>query len=241
MIHGRSCYEANRRDAHLSGGAPATRRPGRDHRSGRSFVRQALDRRAGANTGSVSTERRGGGYPWRRRSGLGRRFRENGFSRTPALARVLQEHRHGLCRNGAESKPESRVATPPLRTIPLLVVLLAAIASPALAQHADHGMREMSSDTVATAPTTPSRPVRDSALVADSLLKVCRPHVAHSIDAYSTCIGDGLASLSSTGNIALAMGTLDKIVHNDQSLVLLGHPLAPALGYAVRSTPATAT
>jgi hypothetical protein len=65
--------------------------------------------------------------------------------------------------------------------------------------------------------------------------------VAHSIDAYSTCVGDGIASLSSAGNIALAMGTLDLIVHNDPSLVLLGHPLAHALGYAVRSTPATAT
>lgn len=37
------------------------------------------------------------------------------------------------------------------------------------------------------------------------------------------------------------MGTLDRIVHTDPSLVLLAHPLAHALGYAVRSTPATAT
>jgi hypothetical protein len=109
------------------------------------------------------------------------------------------------------------------------------------AQHSQHAMHEMSSDTLATAPTTPTRSARDSALVADSLLKLCHPHVAHSIDAYSTCIGDGIASLSSAGNIELAMGTLDLIVHNDQSLVLLGHPLAHALGYAVRSTPATAT
>ena len=102
-------------------------------------------------------------------------------------------------------------------------------------------MRQMPSDTLVTAPITPTRFVRDSALVADSLLKLCHPHVARSIDAYSTCIGDGIASLSSAGNIALAMGTLDLVVHNDQSLVLLGHPLAHALGYAVRSTPATAT
>jgi hypothetical protein len=37
------------------------------------------------------------------------------------------------------------------------------------------------------------------------------------------------------------MGTLDVVIHRDPSLVLLGHPLAHALGYAVRSTPATAT
>jgi len=96
-------------------------------------------------------------------------------------------------------------------------------------------------DTLATAPTTPRRPVSDSALIADSLLMDCKPHVSHSIDAYSTCIGDGIASLSSAGNIALAMATLDYVVHGDPSLVLLGHPLAHALGYAVRSTPATAT
>ena len=102
-------------------------------------------------------------------------------------------------------------------------------------------MSAMPSDTLATAPTTPTRFARDSALVADSLLRLCHPHVSHSIDAYSTCIGDGIASLSSAGNIALAMATLDMIVHADPSLVLLGHPLAHALGYAVRSTPATAT
>jgi hypothetical protein len=123
----------------------------------------------------------------------------------------------------------------------LVVIALTATMSPAGAQHAAHAMREMSSDTLASAPTTPTRFVRDSALVADSLLTLCRPHVAHSIDAYSTCIGDGIASLSSAGNIALAMGALDLIVHDDRSLVLLGHPLAHALGYAVRSTPATAT
>lgn len=99
----------------------------------------------------------------------------------------------------------------------------------------------MPGDTLASAPVTPSRTVRDSAHVADSLLSICHPHVAHSIDAYSTCIGDGIAALSSRGNIALAMGTLDVVVHRDPSLVLLGHPLAHALGYAVRSTPATAT
>jgi hypothetical protein len=102
-------------------------------------------------------------------------------------------------------------------------------------------MRESTADTLASAPTTSSRPVADSAVVADSLLGVCQSHVTHSIDAYSTCIGDGLASLSSAGNIALAMGTLDRIVHHDPSLVLLGHPLAHALGYAVRSTPKTVT
>ena len=102
-------------------------------------------------------------------------------------------------------------------------------------------MQNMPADTTATAPPSPTRAARDSALVADSLLRVCKPHVAHSIDAYSTCIGDGIASLSSAGNIALAMGTLDVVVHRDPSLILLGHPLAHALGYAVRSTPKTAT
>jgi len=125
--------------------------------------------------------------------------------------------------------------------IGFVVVALAATASHAGAQHVSHAMHETSSDTLTTAPTTPTRSVRDSALVADSLLKLCQPHVVHSIDAYSTCIGDGIGSLSSAGNIALAMGTLDLIVHRDPSLVLLGHPLAHALGYAVRSTPATAT
>jgi hypothetical protein len=102
-------------------------------------------------------------------------------------------------------------------------------------------MRDMPADTLASAPTKPSRAVSDSAKVADSLLKLCKPHVSHSIDAYSTCIGDGIASLSSAGNIAVAMGTLDYVMHADPSLILLGHPLAHALGYAVRSTPATAT
>jgi hypothetical protein len=125
--------------------------------------------------------------------------------------------------------------------IGFVVVSLASAAPRAGAQHPDHAMREMSSDTLASAPTTATRFVRDSALVADSLLKLCHPPVVHSIDAYSTCIGDGIGSLSSAGNIALAMGTLDLIMHRDQSLALLGHPLAHALGYAVRSTPATAT
>ncbi len=102
-------------------------------------------------------------------------------------------------------------------------------------------MAPMSMDTLATAPTTPSRRVTDSAVVADSLLAFCRPHASQTIDAYSTCIGDGIAALSSAGNIALAMGTLDRVIHLDPSLILLGHPLAHALGYAVRSTPATAT
>jgi len=102
-------------------------------------------------------------------------------------------------------------------------------------------MSDMPADTLATASTTPTRPVSDSAKIADSLLSVCKPHVSHSIDAYSTCLGDGIGALSSAGNIALAMGTLDRIIHSDPSLILLGHPLAHALGYAVRSTPATAT
>jgi hypothetical protein len=115
-------------------------------------------------------------------------------------------------------------------------------ASPSFAQHEGHaGMSDMPADTLATAPTTPTRPVSDSAAIADSLLSVCKAHVTHSIDAYSTCLGDGIAALSSAGNIALAMGTLDRIVHSNPSLILLGHPLAHALGYAVRSTPATAT
>ena len=119
---------------------------------------------------------------------------------------------------------------------------LAILPIAAVAQHEQHaGMPDMPADTLASAPTSPSRGVADSAIVADSLLRICRPHIAHSIDAYSTCIGDGLAALSSAGNIALAMGTLDRVVHSDQSLVLLGHPLAHALGYAVRSTPGTAT
>jgi hypothetical protein len=116
------------------------------------------------------------------------------------------------------------------------------IAPDAGAQHEGHAaMQSAPADTLATAPTSPTRTAKDSAVVADSLLRVCKPHIAHSIDAYSTCIGDGLASLSSAGNIALAMATLDKVVHDDPSLVLLGHPLAHALGYAVRSTPRTAT
>jgi len=123
----------------------------------------------------------------------------------------------------------------------LVAVSLVFAAPRAGAQHADHAMRGMSSDTLATAPTAPTRFVRDSAVVADSLLKLCHAQVTHSIDVYSTCIGDGIASLSSAGNIALAMATLDLVIHNDQSLVLLAHPLAHALGYAVRSTPATAT
>jgi hypothetical protein len=128
----------------------------------------------------------------------------------------------------------------PLRIAASLALLaLATGATPARAQHTEHST--VRADTLATAPTTPNRSVSDSARVADSLLRVCKPQVRHSIDAYSTCIGDGIASLSSAGNIALAMGTLDYVVHSDPSLILLGHPLAHALGYAVRSTPATAT
>jgi len=133
-------------------------------------------------------------------------------------------------------RPTSSIA------ISLSMIALVSIAPRAYAQHESHAaMRDMAGDTLATSPTTPTRRVSDSAVVADSLLQLCRPHVAYSIDAYSTCIGDGLAYLSSAGNIALAMGTLDRVIHSDPSLVLLGHPLAHALGYAVRSTPATAT
>jgi len=126
----------------------------------------------------------------------------------------------------------------------LWFALLALVALPprASAQHQNHSATtEMTADTSATAPTTPTRPVSDSGVVADSLLSICKPHFSHSIDAYSTCIGDGISALSSTGNIALAMGTLDRVVHSDTALIRLGHPLAHALGYAVRSTPATAT
>lgn len=115
------------------------------------------------------------------------------------------------------------------------------ISATATAQHSEHAMHGIAVDTLATAPIIPTRFARDSALVADSLLKLCHPQIKRSIDVYSTCIGDGIASLSSAGNIALAMGTLDFVIHADPSLVLLGHPLAHALGYAVRSTPATAT
>src|SRR3954470_2333527 len=133
-----------------------------------------------------------------------------------------------------------RLRRPLVACLAMGALLLAA--PRASAQHEGHmSIRASAPDTLASAPTTPSRPVTDSAVLADSLLGVCRPHVAHSIDAYSTCIGDGLAALSSAGNIALAMGSLDRIIHDDPSLILLGHPLTHALGYAVRSTPKTAT
>ena len=125
-----------------------------------------------------------------------------------------------------------------------LAFALAFLPASACAQHEGHsagGMEMPPSDTLASAPVVPTRGVGDSAKVADSLLKLCRPHFKHSIDAYSTCIGDGIAALSSAGNIALAMSILDAVIHRDPSLVLLAHPLAHALGYAVRSTPATAT
>jgi hypothetical protein len=126
-----------------------------------------------------------------------------------------------------------------LRSLILAFVLFAG--APAAAQHDHNSMHMDASDTLASAPTTPTRSVSDSAFVADSLLALCKPRVTESIDAYSTCIGDGIGALSSAGNIALAMGVLDKVMHSDPSLILLGHPLAHALGYAVRSTPATAT
>ncbi len=110
-------------------------------------------------------------------------------------------------------------------------VLALAGLRPLQAQHGAHGSQAPTRpDTLATAPTTPSMPVSDSGLIARELLRRCKPHVKHSIDAYSTCVGDGIAALSSAGNIALAMGTLDYVVHSDESLILLGHPLAHALG-----------
>jgi hypothetical protein len=122
------------------------------------------------------------------------------------------------------------------------IAALGIFAPPSFAQHEGHaGMSDMPADTLATAPTAPTRSASDSAVIADSLLSACKPHSSHSINAYATCLGDGIAALSSAGNIALAMGTLDRIVHSDPSLILIGHPLAHALGYAVRSTPATAT
>ena len=126
-----------------------------------------------------------------------------------------------------------------------VAVLSAALPASLRAQHqhpapAKPGVAQ-AADTLASAPTSPSRPRQDSAHVADSLLRVCRPHVTHSIDAYSDCIGTGISRLSSAGNIALALGTLDRIINDDRSLVLLGHPLAHALGYAVRSNPRTAS
>lgn len=122
-----------------------------------------------------------------------------------------------------------------------LLAALAVSATPAHAQHEGRHSMAQAADTLASAPTTPTRLVADSSVVADSLLSVCRKHAGGSIDDYSTCLGDGIAALSSAGNISLAMGTLDRIVNHDASLILLGHPLAHALGYAVRSTPATAT
>ncbi|HEX9310021.1 MAG TPA: hypothetical protein VF887_04360 [Gemmatimonadaceae bacterium] len=136
------------------------------------------------------------------------------------------------------SHPLGRLA---VAVILALVALSGFTAVGGAQHHSAPRIPDAPSDTLATAPTTPSRPVSDSALIADSLLKVCKPHIGHSIDAYSTCIGDGIGSLSSAGNIALAMATLDRVIHSDPSLILLGHPLAHALGYAVRSTPATAT
>jgi len=136
----------------------------------------------------------------------------------------------------------SPVPTQPAFAVFVALSLVVAGSSRAEAQHTGHETaRAAQADTLASAPTTPSRSVADSGVVGDSLLRLCKPRVAHSVDAYSTCLGDGIASLSSAGNIKLAMGTLDYVIHADRSLILLGHPLAHALGYAVRSTPATAT
>ena len=125
----------------------------------------------------------------------------------------------------------------------LTALALTIAATPGRAQHTGHsaGSTTAAADTLATAPTTPSRSKADSAVVADSLLKTCKRGQWRSLDTYSNCIGDGIARLSADGNIALAMGTLDYVIHNDPALTLYAHPLAHALGYAVRSTPMTAT
>jgi hypothetical protein len=122
-------------------------------------------------------------------------------------------------------------------------VLLSAALLPSTgsSQHQHDASRSSPADTLKSAPTTPRRSVADSARVADSLLRVCRPHSRHSLDAYSECIGSGISSLSSAGNIALALGTLDYVMFRDRSLERVAHPLAHALGYAVQSTPRTAS
>jgi hypothetical protein len=125
-----------------------------------------------------------------------------------------------------------------------VIAVFAALLFPSVAeaQH-KHGAAVPTAidDTLASSPTTPRRPVRDSVRVADSLLRLCRPHARHSLDAYSGCIGNGLAALSSGGNIALALGTLDQLIYREASLARLSHPLAHTLGYAVQSTPKTAS
>ena len=76
------------------------------------------------------------------------------------------------------------------------------LASPSFAQHEGHaGMSDMPADTLATAPTSPTRPRSDSGAIADSLLSVCKVHVSHSVDEYSTCLGDGIAALSSANDV----------------------------------------
>jgi hypothetical protein len=95
----------------------------------------------------------------------------------------------------------------------LLGLAASSLATRAAAQHEGHqSMAPMPMDTLATAPTTPSRSVGDSAIVADSLLVLCRSHTNHSLDAYSSCIGDGIAALSSAGNIP-RNGVLDRVMH----------------------------
>ena len=111
----------------------------------------------------------------------------------------------------------------------------------AVSQHQHQSSPSTKFDTLASAPTTPRRRVADSARVADSVLNACRPHARHSPGAYSECIGTGLSALSSAGNIALALGTLDYLISRETSLAPLSHPLAHTLGYAVQSTPTTAS
>ena len=107
----------------------------------------------------------------------------------------------------------------------------------ALAQHEGHSSG--APETGASAPVVPTRLKSDSLVVGDSLARVCKPRTKVSVDAYTRCLGEGLSSVSARGNIALALSTLDLIVSRDRSLASFGHPLAHALGYAVRSTQAT--
>lgn len=102
------------------------------------------------------------------------------------------------------------------------------------AQHEGHAAHGAPATSVLT-PLAPSRAKTDSAVIADSLSRACKPRVRISVDAYTTCLGAGLSAMSSRGNVALALSTLDLIVSRDRSLISFGHPLAHALGYAVTS------
>ena len=110
--YGRTSNKAHGRNAHLSGGPSSTRRAGRDHCPRGSVVREAVAGGAGTHPGSISAER-GISRPARRSSaGLGGCLGQNGVSRSATLARIPEEHRHGLCRHSAESQSESGVGAP---------------------------------------------------------------------------------------------------------------------------------